>query len=64
MSDSKKEELELDLSALEKKEQQTKPDYRDVAIQNSPDCCNKAVQNKEVAVQTHEATCVETNGIG
>ena len=71
MTDSKKEELELDLSALEKKEQQTKPDYRDVGVQNSSDCCDNTVQNKKVAVenkdmavQTHEATGVETNGIG
>ena len=31
--DSKKEELELDVSEIEKKEQQTKPDCREVAVQ-------------------------------
>ena len=54
MSDSKKEGLALDLSAMEKKEQQTKPDYREVAVQYSPECCDMAVHSREVAVQTHE----------
>ena len=62
MSDSKKEGLALDPSAIEKKEQQTKPDYRDVAVQYSPDCCDTAVQSREVAVQTHEAITAETSG--
>ena len=47
MSDSKKEGLALDSSAIEKKEQQTKPDYRDVAVQYSLDCCDMAVQTRE-----------------
>ena len=50
VSENKKEEFELDISAIENKEQQTKPDFKDVAVQNKPDC-------QEVAVQTHsEAT--------
>ena len=44
------------MSEIESKEQQTKPDCRAVAVQNSPDY-------QEVAVQTHsEATAAETIG--
>ena len=50
INESKKEEFELDISAIENKERQTKPDFKDVAVQSKPDC-------QEVAVQTHsEAT--------
>ena len=43
-------------STNESIEQQSKPDYRDVVIQNSPDC-------QEAAVQTHgEATAAEITG--
>ena len=53
MSESKKGEYELDMSAIESREQQTKPDCKNVAIQNSPDC-------QEVTVQTYgESTAVE-----
>ena len=56
MSESKKEEVELDVSTIETKEQQTKPDCRDRAVQNSPDC-------QEVAVQTcGEIATVEGTG--
>ena len=55
MSENKKA-LELDVSVIESKERQSKPDCRDVAIQSSPDCRNSAVQ-------THsEATVVATTG--
>ena len=50
INENMKEEFELDISAIENKERQTKPDFKDVAVQNKPDC-------QEVAVQTHsEAT--------
>ena len=53
MSESKKGEFELDISAVESREQRTKPDCKDVAIQNSPDC-------QEIAVQKYgESTAVE-----
>ena len=53
MSESKKGEFELDMSAIESREQQTKPDHKDVAIQSSPEC-------QDVAVQTCcESTAVE-----
>ena len=53
MSESKKGEFELDMSAIESREQQTKPDHKDVAIQSSPEC-------QDVAVQTYcESTAVE-----
>ena len=56
MSESKKEEVELDMSTIESKELQTKPDCRDMAVQNSPDC-------EEVAVQTcGEIATVESTG--
>ena len=42
----KKEDLDLDSSTIEMKEQQTKPDCRDVAVQIRPDY-------QEMAVQTH-----------
>jgi len=55
ISENKKEEFELDVSAIENKERQTKPDCRDMAVQNSPDCQEVAVQTspdcQEVAVQ-------------
>ena len=55
MSENKKV-LELDVSVIESKERQSKPDYRDVAIQSCPDCKNSAVQ-------THsEPTVVATTG--
>jgi len=55
MSENKKV-LELDVSVIESKEQQSKPDYREVAIQSCPDCKNSAVQ-------THsEPTVVATTG--
>ena len=38
--------LELDVSVIESKDQQSKPDCRDVAVQSSPDY-------KDSAVQTH-----------
>ena len=68
MSESKKEEFELDSSEAESKQQQTKPDSRDVAIQNIPSYHEIDVQTKpvyqEVVVQTHgEATAAETTGI-
>ena len=66
------------MSEIESKEWQTKPDCREVAVQNSPDCQEVAVQNspdcqevavqnspdcQEAAVQTHgEATAAETIG--
>ena len=66
------------MSEIESKEWQTKPDSREVAVQNSTDCQEAAVQNspecqevavqnspdcQEVAVQTHgEATAAETIG--
>ena len=40
---------------IEKKERQTKPDYKDVAVQNSYDC-------GEVAVQTYESTATNITG--
>ena len=56
MSDKKKEELELDISEIERKEWQTKPDCRDVAVQHCPDW-------REIAVQTHgEASAADTTG--
>ena len=56
MSESKKEEVKLDMSTIESKELQTKPDCRDMAVQNSPDC-------EEVAVQTcGEIATVESTG--
>ena len=55
MSKSKKV-LELDVSVIESKEQQSKPDCRDVAVQSSPDY-------KDSAVQTHgEPTVAATTG--
>ena len=73
-----KEESELDRSEIERKELQTKPDYREVAVQIKPDsqevavqirpdCQEAAVQNspdiQEVAVQTQrEATNAEMAG--
>ena len=48
MSESKKD-LELELSEVDNKERQTKPDCKDVAVQNSPDC-------REVAIQTLSGT--------
>ena len=67
MSNSKKEELGFDLSETESKEQQTKPDNREVAIQISQECQEVAVQTspdcQEVAVQTHgRPTAVKTTG--
>ena len=67
MSNSKKEEVGFDLSETENKEQQTKPDNREVAIQVCQECQEVAVQNspdcKEAAVQTHgRATAAETTG--
>ena len=57
MSESKKDDIELDVSEIESKELQTKPDHKEVAVQNSPEC-------QEVAVQTHgEPTGAETTGI-
>ena len=50
ISEWKKEVLNLDVSEIESKEQRTKPDCREVAVQNSPDC-------QEVAVQTQAAEC-------
>ena len=50
ISEWKKEVLELDVSEIESEEQWTKPDCREVAVQNSPDC-------QEVAVQTQAAEC-------
>lgn len=50
ISEWKKEVLDLNASEIERKEQQTKPDCREVAVQNSPDC-------QEVAVQTQAAEC-------
>ena len=48
--------LGLDVSAIESKEQQSKPDCRDVAVQSSPDY-------KDSAVQTHgEPTVTATTG--
>lgn len=48
--------LELDVSVIESKEQQSKPDCRDVAVQSSPDY-------KDSAVQTHgEPTVAATTG--
>ena len=56
ISENKKEEFELDISVSESKEQQTKPDSRDVAVQNSP-------EYQERGVQTHgEATATEITG--
>ena len=53
--ESKEEELELDMSEIESKELQTKPDCRDVAVQTTPDYKDIDVQIKpdcqEVAVQ-------------
>ena len=44
------------MSTVERKDQQTKPDFRDVAVQKYPDC-------QEVAVQTcSEITTVESTG--
>ena len=61
------EELEVDWSETEEKEQQTKPNCRDVAIQNIPNYQEIDVQTKpdyqEAVVQTHgEATAAETTG--
>ena len=51
---NKKEELEQ--SVIEMKEQQTKPDCRDVAVQNSP-------EYQEMAVQTYgQATAAKSIG--
>ena len=48
--------LELDVSIIESKEQQSKLDCRDVAVQSSPDY-------KDSAVQTHgEPTVAATTG--
>ena len=53
MSESKKGEFELDMSAIESRGLQTKPDRKDIAIQSSPEC-------QDVAVQTYcESTAVE-----
>ena len=38
--------LELDVSVIESKEQQSKPDCRDVAVQSSPDYKDSAVQTR------------------
>ena len=55
MSESKKV-LESDVSLIKSKEQQSKPDCRDVAVQSSPDY-------KDSAVQTHgEPTVAATTG--
>ena len=79
ISENKKKEFEQDdASAIENKEQLTKPDSRDVAVQNSPDCQEVAVQIRSdcqevavqirpdfqvVTVQTHgEATAAEITG--
>lgn len=49
----KKGEFEIDMSAIESREQQTKPDCRDVAVQNSPNC-------QDMAIQTYrESTAME-----
>ena len=57
ISENKKKEFELDdTSAIENKEQQTKPDSRDVAVQIRPDY-------QEMGVQTHgEVTAAEITG--
>ena len=48
--------LGLDVSVIESKEQQSKPDCRDVAVQSSPGY-------KDSAVQTHgEPTVAATTG--
>ena len=57
----------MDWSETEEKEQQTKPNCRDVAIQNIPNYQEIDVQTKpdyqEAVVQTHgEATAAETTG--
>ena len=79
ISENKKKEFELDdTSAIENKEQQTKPDSRDVAVQIRPDCQGVAVQIRpdcqevavqirpdcqEMGVQTHgEVTAAEITG--
>ena len=67
MSESKKEELVLDMSEIERKELQTKPDCRDVAVQIRPEYQEMAVQNspviREMAVQTQSvATNTEMTG--
>ena len=57
MSESKKEEPELHLPEIERKEEQTMLDCQAMAVQTSPDC-------QDVAVQTHgEAIATETAGI-
>lgn len=43
------------MDEIEKKERQTKPDYKDVAVQSSYNC-------EEVAVQTYESTATEITG--
>ena len=68
ISENKKKEFELDdTSAIENKEQQTKPDSRDVAVQIRPDCQEMGVQIRPdcqvVTVQTHgEVTAAEITG--
>ena len=48
--------LELDVSVIESKDQQSKPDCRDVAVQSSPDY-------EDSATQTHdEPTVAATTG--
>ena len=61
---SGKQEFEVDISDIERKEQQTNADCKDVAVQNSPDSRDVEVQSSPdcqvVAVQTcGEATVVE-----
>ena len=43
------------MDEIEKKERQTKPDYKDVAVQSSYNC-------EEVAVQAYESTATEITG--
>ena len=45
----------MDMDEIEKKEQKTKPDYKDVSVQNSYD-------SQEMAVQTHKSTATEITG--
>lgn len=45
----------MEMDEIEKKERKTKPDYKDVAVQNSYD-------SQEMAVQTYEPTAMEIAG--
>lgn len=42
----------MEMDEIEKKERKTKPDYKDVAVQNSCD-------SQEMAVQTYEPAAME-----